>query len=330
MNTHLNTHLLDMAQLLKTAVSSIETLKAEVQETNSVVAKLSKKLKESEREKTVLQERVSQLEESVKNLKTTKSEKTYDREISLGKETRNGTELNLLLPLSSSAVRNGTHSSLTAWESDRERHGRAESGMREELSSHETQLMKMSETLHTVQNTLTQNTIAIDEVRLRQDILDVKVTNGLLIWKIPDLRRRYRDAVDRRTISLYSPPFFTSPHGYRMCIRAYLNGDGIGKGTHVSLFFVVMCSEHDNLLPWPFKQSVRFTLINQKNPPASITEAFMPDVNSSSFQKPQSDMNVASGFPKFAKLSVLDDEEFTMGNLIYIKCQVNTAGLKLE
>ena len=98
----------------------------------------------------------------------------------------------------------------------------------------------------------------------------------------------------------------------------------------MSLFFVVMRSEHDNLLPWPFKQSVRFTLINQKNPPASITEAFMPDVNSSSFQKPQSDMNVASGFPKFAKLSVLDDEEFTMGNLIYIKCQVNTAGLKLE
>ena len=23
----------------------------------------------------------------------------------------------------------------------------------------------------------------------------------------------------------------TSPHGYRVCVRTYLNGDGIGKGT---------------------------------------------------------------------------------------------------
>ena len=75
-------------------------------------------------------------------------------------------------------------------------------GVREEIRSQETRLMKMSETLQTVQSNLTQHSIAIDEVRLRQDILDVKVTNGVLIWKIPDLRRRYRDAIDRRTISL--------------------------------------------------------------------------------------------------------------------------------
>ena len=75
-------------------------------------------------------------------------------------------------------------------------------GMREEIRSQETRLMKMSETLQTVQSNLTQHSIAIDEVRLRQDILDVKVTNGVLIWKIPDLRRRYRDAVDRCTTSL--------------------------------------------------------------------------------------------------------------------------------
>ena len=30
------------------------------------------------------------------------------------------------------------------------------------------------------------------------------------------------------------------------------NGDGIGKGTHLSLFFVVMHGEFDNILQWPF------------------------------------------------------------------------------
>ena len=190
-----------------------------------------------------------------------------------------------------------------------------------------TQLQKLTENVQAIQNSLTQYAIAIDEVRLRQDVLDVKTTNGLFIWKIPDIRRRYRDAVDGRTVSLYSPPFYTSPHGYRVCIRTYLNGDGIGKSTHISVFFFIMRSEHDNLLPWPFKQSVRFMLVNQKNQAASITEAFAPDVQSPSFQKPEYDMNIASGFPKFARQSVLQDENFTNDNILYIKCQVDLSGL---
>ena len=190
-----------------------------------------------------------------------------------------------------------------------------------------TQLQKLTENVQAIQNSLTQYAIAIDEVRLRQDVLDVKTTNGLFIWKIPDIRRRYRDAVDGRTVSLYSPPFYTSPHGYRVCIRTYLNGDGIGKSTHISVFFFIMRSEHDNLLPWPFKQSVRFTLVNQKKQTASITEAFAPDLHSPSFQKPEYDMNIASGFPKFARQSVLQDENFTKDNILYIKCQVDLNGL---
>ena len=201
------------------------------------------------------------------------------------------------------------------------------SEMKVQFESQQTQLLKMNESLQTVQSHLTQYALAINEVRLRQDVLDVKTTHGILVWKIPDIRRRYRDATEHRTISLYSPPFYTSPHGYRMCIRTYLNGDGIGKGTHISVFFVLMRSEHDNLLSWPFKQSVRFTLINQKNPAASITEAFVPDLHSPSFKKPENDMNIASGFPKFARQSVLQDESFTWDNVIYIKCQVDLSGL---
>lgn len=37
----------------------------------------------------------------------------------------------------------------------------------------------------------------------------------------------------------------------------YLNGDGTGKGTHLSLFFVVMKGDYDALLPWPFRHKVR-------------------------------------------------------------------------
>ena len=311
-----------MSRLLNTALSRIEALET----------KITQVLEESNRERVEMHKEITELKKAMRNGQTTNTEKSPTAKLVAKNESTNGSVSvsNSLQPLSVPTVKNGAHNSaVTRWEEPGT--GRREdAGMREEMRSQETRLMNMSETLQTVQSNLTQHSIAIDEVRLRQDILDVKVTNGALIWKIPDFRRRYRDAIDRRTISLYSPPFYTSHHGYRMCIRTYLNGDGIGKGTHISLFFVVMRSEHDNLLPWPFKQSVRFTLINQMNPGASVSEAFVPDIKSSSFQKPENDMNVASGFPKFARQSVLQDEQFTLGNMIYIKCQVDITGLKLD
>ena len=202
--------------------------------------------------------------------------------------------------------------------------------LREAMETQKSQLTRLSENMQSVQESVTRHALAIDEVRLRQDVLDVKTTNGVFIWKIPDVRRRYRDAMERKTISLYSPPFYTSPHGYRMCIRAYLNGDGIGKGSHVSVFLVLMKSEHDSLLNWPFKQSVRFTLINQVNSSASISEAFVPDLQSPSFQRPDAEMNIASGFPKFARQSILQDDAFTKGNVIFIKAKVDLTGLTLQ
>ena len=194
-------------------------------------------------------------------------------------------------------------------------------------SAYQSRLQHMHESLLTIQNSLAQYAAAIEEVRLRQDVLDVKTTNGEFIWKIPDIRRRYRDAVEQKTVSLYSPPFYTSPHGYRVCIRTYLNGDGLGKGTHISLFFFIMRSEHDNLLSWPFKQVVRFSLINQKDRSKDITESFVPDRKSPSFQKPEFDMNIASGFPKFVRQSVLQDQSYSLDDVIYIKCKVDLAGL---
>ena len=57
-------------------------------------------------------------------------------------------------------------------------------------------------------------------------------------------------------MSLYSQPFYTDRYGCKMCGRVYLNGDGMGKGTHLSLFFVLMRGEYDALLEWPFRQKV--------------------------------------------------------------------------
>ena len=120
---------------------------------------------------------------------------------------------------------------------------------------------------------------------------------------------------------------------YRMCLRACLHRDGTGKRSHISVFFVIMKSEHDQLLSWPFKQNVTISLMNQDTAAeqfSHITETFLPDPSSTSFHKPESEMNVASGFPKFVKKPVLKDTCFVKGDAMYLRVRVDRNGLILE
>ena len=165
----------------------------------------------------------------------------------------------------------------------------------------------------------------------RQELQDVNLTDGVFIWKVSDIETLHRNAVYNRTPSLYSPPFLTSPHGYRSCLEAYLNGYGPGWGTHISVFFVLTRTEHDDTLSWPFPYQVTLTLINQDaHPSESISESFTPSSRGSAFQQPTSEMNVAKGFPCFASQSVLTNDSFTKGNTILIKCHVSRNKVKID
>ncbi|NXN25294.1 TRAF2 factor, partial [Nycticryphes semicollaris] len=149
--------------------------------------------------------------------------------------------------------------------------------------------------------------------------------DGVFLWKITDVGRKLQDSVTGRTVSLYSPAFYTAKYGYKVCLRVYLNGDGSGKGTHVSLFFVVMKGDYDALLPWPFKHKVTFMLLDQNNR-EHIIDAFRPDLTSASFQRPVNDMNIASGCPMFLPLSKLQSPKYAYvkEDTLFLKCIVET------
>jgi len=55
-----------------------------------------------------------------------------------------------------------------------------------------------------------------------------------------------------------------SANGYKMCVRAYLNGDGSGYKIHLSLFFVVRKGEYNALLKWPFDYKVSMILVGKE------------------------------------------------------------------
>ncbi|CAH1271320.1 TRAF2 [Branchiostoma lanceolatum] len=168
--------------------------------------------------------------------------------------------------------------------------------------------------------------VALAEQDLRITSLEMTSYDATLLWKIQDFTRKRHDAITGKTTSIYSPCFYTSRTGYKMCARIYLNGDGMGKGTHVSLFFVLMRGHFDGLLRWPFRQKVTFMLLDQNNR-EHVIDAFRPDPTSSSFKRPTSDMNIASGCPLFMPLSQLESTRhaYVRDDAIFLKIIVDTS-----
>ena len=132
-------------------------------------------------------------------------------------------------------------------------------------------------------------------------------------------------------ISFYSPPFYSSRHGYMMCCRLYPLGDGSGSGTHVSFFFAIMQGEHDSLLRWPFQQRVTLTLLDQSPARRHVSETFLPNTQSSSFQRPTSILNVASGCPRFVSHDQLTSTacKYINAGIVFLRVKVDLSGLQL-
>ena len=127
-----------------------------------------------------------------------------------------------------------------------------------------TELRDLRERNLILEQKLREKTLQLERIRNRMDQVDeslalntVKITdlesqggcrsqhlihsyNGTLLWKIEGYQRKRQDAINGVKTAIYSPPFCSAQYGYKMCAKIYMNGDGFGKGSHLSLFFVIM------------------------------------------------------------------------------------------
>ncbi|XP_060070058.1 TNF receptor-associated factor 2-like [Ylistrum balloti] len=167
--------------------------------------------------------------------------------------------------------------------------------------------------------------VTISELDSRIRSLEIISYEGTLVWKIAEWSKHRREAMAGRVTSLYSPHFYTGRTGYRLCARLYPNGDGIGKKTHVSVFFVVARGNYDALLSWPFIQRVTFMLLDQNNRD-HVVDSFRPDPASSSFQRPTTEMNIASGCPLFVPLKRLEEvgTSYVKDDTLFLKIVVDS------
>ena len=163
---------------------------------------------------------------------------------------------------------------------------------------------------------------SVADMDLKIQLQENKTLNGELIWKIDKIDFRMAQARSGKVVVLHSAPCYTKQYEYKYCTRLYLQGDGMGRSTHVSLFFVVMKSEYDQLLSWPMQKRITFELINHEDEAESVIESFISNPRSSSFQRPTNNMNVASGCPMFISIEKFLTGGFIVDNCAYIKTTV--------
>ncbi|XP_012691449.2 TNF receptor-associated factor 5 isoform X2 [Clupea harengus] len=150
--------------------------------------------------------------------------------------------------------------------------------------------------------------------------------DGKLIWKVREYRRRKESGAP-----LSATPFYTSRSGYKLSARVYLGGDGPGRGTHLSLYLMLMRGDFDSLLPWPFHQPVVLSVLDQSGGRNHLTMGFTPDPDNDSFYRPRSEANKAAGYQLFvshANLETPKNAVYVRDDTLFIKVQVDTVGLE--
>ena len=136
-----------------------------------------------------------------------------------------------------------------------------------------------------------------------ETVIEQQVKEKPCIFKMPEFEQ-HKSSQD----IWYSPPFYTRPGGYKMCIGVDANGDGDAAGTHVSVFAYLMKGRNDDNLPWPFTEEIIITLLNQladKNH-HTRTISFRQDDEESRRVVDGERSSTGYGFPEFITHSRLD------------------------
>jgi TNF receptor-associated factor 2 len=113
-----------------------------------------------------------------------------------------------------------------------------------------------------------------------------------------------------------------------MCSRLFLNGINDARGTHVSIYFILMRGEYDALLRWPFAFKVSFILLDQSTSndnQCHISTFFWSNIRSNCFQRPRLEMNEAYGIENFISLKEFrqNQHRYVQNDTMFIKIKVD-------
>ena len=116
----------------------------------------------------------------------------------------------------------------------------------------------------------------------------------------------------------YSPPFTTSPQGYRLCLRVYANGNGSGEGSHLSIYAHIKKGQHDDRLQWPFTGTIIIELLNWLEDKGHYKRTLSIDTNDNFVRVTEGEYGNNTGYRQFISQSSLNSS--TNPQYLYQDC----------
>ena len=148
------------------------------------------------------------------------------------------------------------------------------------------------------------------------------------VWKI----NKFSDILKRAKAGLKgkieSDPFYTDSYGYKL--KVLLNPNGCwpsGWDTHMSVSIIVMKGEYDAILPWPFRNKVTITLIDQEEDPIKrqdVVYCVVP-MKERNFARPQKEENTGYGYPEFVSHEELRSRRYLVEDSLFLQVDVGSS-----
>ncbi|CAJ0561474.1 unnamed protein product, partial [Mesorhabditis spiculigera] len=165
------------------------------------------------------------------------------------------------------------------------------------------------------------------KLTLRSTAIVTKFSSQLT-WRIDNYQKHFEAARKGRVPVIYSPPFHTHRHGYKMCAVLAPFGEGKAVRQYVSLFVSILRDEYDAILPWPFKCPVRISWMNQDGSEVHLTECILPKAlpeNDPFLGRPKAERNPAFGIQRFALVADIVKGKYVVNNTAFIRVNVDVS-----
>ncbi|XP_011456656.4 TNF receptor-associated factor 4 [Magallana gigas] len=176
---------------------------------------------------------------------------------------------------------------------------------------------------------LTKHSDSIQIMERKVSTLE-KLYGCQLVWKIEKWEYKMEEAKLGRKTTIFSPPFLTARHGYKMAMSICPYGDGRARGKFLSIFICICKGEYDALLGWPFCHRISFTLVDQCQDPAArrnVTYSIKPNIirdNKAFLGRPIGERNASFGAQKFVELEVIKEKDYIRDDCVFIKCTIDS------
>ena len=184
-------------------------------------------------------------------------------------------------------------------------------------------------TLKTQVKELRDGKVALDAKMAAQEneASELESESSGFVWKISGFTEVLQQALKDGNKKIYSSPFSTGPHGYKLIASMRPNGDRTVKNRYLSVFLGVMKGDYDAILAWPFHRKVTFTLIDQQDDPTkrqNVVCSLLTSIDDSccARPKPSTRFTELPGIARFVSHKNLKTKRYIVDDTLFLQVEI--------